>query len=71
MNINGSINKDKGMQTQGNATGYLAQYIALKWKMEGRVRAFSRIWKVKDCNHYDSAWKSQNIFIFEHKTRCT
>ena len=26
----------------------MAQYISLKWEMEGRIRAFSGIWKAKD-----------------------
>ena len=48
----------------------MTQYISLKWDMEGQIKAFSNIWKVKDCNHRDLAWKIQNTFNFEHKNRC-
>jgi hypothetical protein len=38
---------------------------------EGLIRNISIIWKVKDHGSRDVTWKTDTIFKFGHKTRCT
>ena len=42
----------------------MAQYIALKWEMEGRIRVLPSIWNAKDKGIHYLIGKNPNIFCF-------